>query len=298
MNELATSTLDCILDSSAPLWWPGLAGRLVDDLCLERGLDLTSYSTSTWITRGAISPQRLIAVRNARRIGTQAVVEVLSPAVQQRYDICGCRFWEVDELAQGAALDLLAVALNEIAAVPDLADTVGQLARRIHLLVPNDDAYDVNFSEPELPFSVFVSIPRRPPKKMRWRVAEAIVHEAGHMQLSLVERIVPLITAPQEQHYSPWRKVARSVSGVLHGLYVFGVIAEWMTRCSAPGSHVRQRLADIAREVKQIDDFPEASGLTHAGAALARSILARVSAAASSPVSAGSEDEETLQETR
>ncbi len=298
MSDLVTSTLDCILDPSVPLWWPGLAGHLVDDLSLERGLDLTSYSTSAWITMGSISPPRLIAVRNARRLGTHAVVEILSPAVQQRYDICGCRFWEIDELAQGAALDLLALALNEIATVPDLADTVGQLARRIHLLVPNDDAYDVNFSEPELPFSVFVSIPLRPLEQMRWRVAEAIVHEAAHLQLTLVERIVPLITAPQAQHYSPWRKVARSVSGVLHGLYVFGVIAEWMTKCSAPGSHVRQRLADIAREVKQIDDFPEASGLTHAGAALARNILARVSAAASSPVSAGSENEKTFQETR
>ena len=298
MSDLVTSTLDCILDPSVPLWWPGLAGHLVDDLSLESGLDLTSYSTSTWITKGAISPQRLIAVRTARRIGTQAVVEVLSPAVQQRYNICGCRFWEVDELAQGAAVDLLALALNEIAAVPDLADTVGQLARRIHLLVPNDDAYDVNFSEPELPFSVFVSIPLRPLEQMRWRVAEAIVHEAAHLQLTLVERIVPLITAPQAQHHSPWRKVARSVSGVLHGLYVFGVIAEWTTRSSAPASHVRQRLADIDREVKQIDGFPEASGLTHTGAALAHSVLARVSAAASSLVSAGSEDEEALQETQ
>lgn len=298
MSDLAALILDCILDPSVPLWWPGLAGRMVNDLSLERGLDLTSYSTSTWITGGAISPQRLFAVRNTRRISTQAVVEVLSPTVQKRHDISGCRFWEVDELAQGAALDLLARALDEIAAVPELADTVGQLARRVHLLVPSDDAYDVNFSEPELPFSVFVSIPRRPLEHMRWRVAEAIVHEAGHLQLSLVERIVPLIASPQAQHYSPWRKAARSVSGVLHGLYVFGVIAEWMTRSSAPASHVRQRLADIAREARQIDDFPEASGLTHTGAALARSILARVSAAAASPVSAGFENEKTLQETR
>ncbi len=298
MNELAASTLDCILDSSVSLWWPGLAGRLVDDLSLERGLDLTSYSTSTWITRGAISPQRLITVQNTRRIRTQAMVEVLPPAVQQRHKISGCRFWEFDELAQGAALDLLARALDEIAAVPDLSDTVGQLARRIHLLVPNDDAYDVNFSEPELPFSVFVSIPREPLDHMRWRVAEALVHEAGHLQLSLVERIVPLIVSSRAQHYSPWRKAPRSVSGVLHGLYVFGVIAEWMARSSAPPSLVRQRLADIAREVQQINDLPQASGLTHTGAALARSILARVSAAASSPVSAGCENEVPLQETR
>jgi HEXXH motif-containing protein len=298
VSDLVTSTLDCILDPSIPLWWPGLAAHMVDDLSLESGLNLTSYSTSTWTTKGAISPRRLIAVRNARRIGTQAVVEVLSPAEQQRYDICGCRFWEVDELAQGAALDLLALALNEIAVVPDLADTVGQLARRIHLLVPNDDAYDVNFSEPELPFSVFVSIPLQPLEQMRWRVAEAIVHEVAHLQLTLVERIVPLITAPQAQHYSPWRKAARSVGGVLHGLYVFGVIAEWTTRSSAPASHVRQRLADIAREVKQLGDFPQASGLTHTGAALAHSILARVSAAASSVVSAESEDKVALQETQ
>ena len=296
MSNLATWTLDYIVDPSVPLIWPGLAGRLVDDLSRVRGIDLASYSTSKWITGGAISPKRLIAVRNARRVGTQSWVEVLSPTVQQRYYTCGCRFWEDDELAQSSALDLLALALNEIAEVPVLADSVDQLARRIHLLMPRDDAYDINFSEPELPLSVFISVPRRPLEQMRWRVAEAIIHEASHLQLTLIECIVPLIASPKAQHYSPWRKVARSVRGVLHGLYVFGVIAEWMTRCSAPNPDVRKRLADIAREVKQIDDLPEANGLTHAGAALARSILSRISVATHFPIATKSEYEETFQE--
>ncbi len=298
MSDLAALSLDCILDPSVPLWWPGLARHLVDDLCRKRGLDLATYSTSAWVTEGSVSPHRLFSVRSTYQSDAKTVVEVLSPAVQRRYDISGCRFWEVDELAKGAPLRLLVCALDEIAAVPELAQTVGQLARRVHLLVPDDDAYDVNFSEPELPFSVFVSMPLRPLEHLRWRVAEAIVHEAGHLQLSLVERIVPLIASPQAQHYSPWRKTARSVVGVLHGLYVFGVIAEWISRSSAPNAHVRQRLTEIAREAGQIHDFPEADGLTQTGARLARSILARVSAAASSPVSAESENEVTLQGTR
>jgi hypothetical protein len=271
---------------------------LVDDLRRQRGLNLATYSTTAWVTQGSESPQHLFAVQSTHRIDVQSLVEVLPPSVQRRYDTSGCRFWGVDELSQGAPLGLLSCALDEIAVVPELAYTVGQLARRIHLLVPNDDAYDVNFSEPELPLSVFVSMPLRPREHLRWRVAEAIVHEVGHLQLSLVERIVPLIASPQAQHYSPWRQAARSVSGVLHGLYVFGVIAEWISQSSAPTAHVRQRLAEIALEAGQIHDFPEARGLTHTGAELARSILARVSAAASSPVSAVSDNEETLQETR
>ncbi|MDW3681612.1 HEXXH motif-containing putative peptide modification protein [Cupriavidus sp. CV2] len=293
MNDLTALILDRITDPSVRLWWPGLAGRLVDDLSQKRGFDRRSYSTSAWITQGTVSSQRLFAMRNTRRIRTQAVVEVLPSSLQQRYEVPGCRFWKVDELEQGAALDLLASSLDEIAVVPELSDTVGQLAHRIHLLMPNDDAYDVNFSEPELPLSIFVSIPLQPLKHMRWRVAEAIVHEAGHLQLSLVERVVPLIASPQAQYYSPWRKAARSVNGVLHGLYVFGMIAEWMTRSSAPTSHVRQRLADINQEARQLADFPEASGLTDIGAALARSILMRISAAASSPVSSEPENEDT-----
>ena len=298
MSDRVALTLDCILEPSVPLWWPGLARHLVDDLSQESGLDLATYSTTAWMTQGSELPHQLIAVRSTRPINGQSVVEVLPPAVQQRHGISGCRFWEVDELAQGTALDLLARALDEIAKVPDLADTVGQLARRIHLIVPNDDTYDVNFSEPELPLSIFVSIPLRPREHMRWRVAEAIIHEAGHLQLSLVERILPLIALSEARHYSPWRKASRSVGGVLHGLYVFGVIAEWISRSSAPTAHVRQRLTEITREAGQILDFPDAGGLTHTGAALARSILARISAAATYPVSTESENEETFQETR
>jgi len=296
VNDFAALIRDRILDPSMPLWWPSLASRLADDFSQKRGLNLTNYSTSKWVNQEVNSPQRLFSIRNTRRINTQTMVEVMSSAVQQRYDIPGCRFWGIDELERGVALDLLACALDEIAAVPELAETVEQLARRIHLLMPNDDAYDVNFSEPDLPFSIFVSMPSLRQEHMQWRVAEAIVHETGHLQLSLIERIVPLIASPQAQHYSPWRKVARSVSGVLHGLYVFGVIAEWVTKSSAPPSYVRQRLGDIAQAVGEIDDFPEASGLSHIGAELARSILERVKAAVASPVSAGSENQKSLQE--
>ncbi|MDP9645454.1 aKG-HExxH-type peptide beta-hydroxylase [Paraburkholderia caledonica] len=299
MNDLTASVLDRITDPSVRLWWPGLASRLVNDLSQKHRFNLASYSTSAWITQGTISPQRLFAIRNTCLIRTQAVVEVLSPALQQRYGIPDCRFWKVDELEQGAALELLASSLDEIAAMPELSDTVGQLAHRIHLLMPHDDAYDVNFSEPELPLSIFVSIPQQPREHMRWRVAEAIVHEAGHLQLSLVERVVPLIASPQAQYYSPWRKTARPVGGVLHGLYVFGMIAEWMARSSAPPSHVRRRLADIDQEAREIADFAEASGLTAIGAALARNILMRISAAVSFPVSSEPENEgATLQESQ
>lgn len=290
MSDLATLTLDYIQDQSIPLAWPGLAGRLVENLKMERGLDLTSYSTSTWVKEEATPPLQLLAFNGIRRISPQVMVEVLSPAAQKRHGVSGCRFWQVDELAKSVALDVLACAYNEIFAVPELADSVAQLARRIHLLVPSDDAYDLNFSEPDLPFSVFVSIPLRPLGNIRWRLAEAIIHEASHLQLSLVESQVPLIASPHAQHYSPWRKSARSLGGVLHGLYVFGVIAEWMTKSSAPTSLVRQRLIEIASEARQIESFPNASGLTPAGAALARNILSSISAAASFPTSGESKN--------
>ena len=298
MSDLATLTLDYIQDPSIPLAWPGLAGRLVENLKMECGLDLTSYSTSTWVKGEASPPLQLLAFNGIRRISPQVMVEVLSPAAQQRYGVAGCRFWQIDELAKSSALDILACAFDAILAVPELADSVAQLARRIHLLVPSDDAYDVNFSEPDLPFSVFVSIPLRPMGDIRWRLAEAIIHEACHLQLSLVECQVPLIASPQAQHYSPWRKSARSLGGVLHGLYVFGVIAEWMAKSSAPMLLVRPRLAQIASEALQIDGFSDASGLTPAGATLVRNILARISAAASFSATGESKNEKSFQDTR
>ena len=63
---------------------------------------------------------------------------------------------------------------------------------------------------------------------------------------------------------------------MLHGLYVFGLIAEWMTRSGAPAGRVQRRVTEIRADASQLCEFPETEGLTASGATLARTILARL----------------------
>ena len=83
---------------------------------------------------------------------------------------------------------------------------------------------------------------------------EAILHEAMHLQLSLIERYIPLIesTGETKLYYSPWRNEARPARGVLHGLFVFRAIYEFFSilivhpQSVSVKFYVNKRLENIA----------------------------------------------------
>lgn len=255
-------------DESAPLWWPGLA-KVVATAA-------ESFSTTHAMTGGLERPRWESVVRSSHRPDIWTTVEVLTSALERRFEVPGARFLSGDEISETGVRSALADALDEIAAAPGPAEMVGRLVRRVHLLRPEDPDYDINFSDPALPFSVFVSVPAMPPEGFRWRLTEALLHEAGHLQLSLLERFVPLVREGSTTFYAPWRGKQRPLRGVLHGLYVFGLIAEWMASSRAPAGTVRRRVAEIRDDASQLCEFPKAQGLTASGAALARTILARL----------------------
>ena len=60
------------------------------------------------------------------------------------------------------------------------------------------------------------------------RVAEALVHEAMHLQLSLLERRIELVESDRTKAvaFSPWRNSERDVQGVIHALYVFVIVRD------------------------------------------------------------------------
>lgn len=255
-------------DESAPLWWPGLAEIVATAA--------ESCSTTQALTVGLQCPRWEGVVRSSRRPDIWTTVEVLTSPLERRFEVPGARFLTGDEVSQVGVRSTLADALDELTLVPGMAEMVGHLVRRVHLLRAKDPDYDVNFSDPALPFSVFVSILAVPPEGYRWRLAEALLHEAGHLQLSLVERFIPLVKEGSTTFYAPWRRKQRPLRGVLHGLYVFGLIAEWMTRSGAPAGRVQRRVTEIRADASQLCEFPETEGLTASGATLARTILARL----------------------
>ena len=108
---------------------------------------------------------------------------------------------------------VLSNALDLVRSVPPLLGTVAGLCRSLHVLIATGIDFDSSYSDPSLPYSIFVSCP--PPTALHRveRLAENIVHEALHLQLSLVEAAEPLVLENQEETrlFSPWKNEPRTV---------------------------------------------------------------------------------------
>ena len=162
--------------------------------------------------------------------------------------------------------------------VPTIWPTVCTLVRSLHIIDPDEDETDVSFSEPAVPFSAFVSVPRTWSPVAALRVAESILHEAMHLQLTLVERVVSLVGTQQTTYYSPWRDEQRDAEGILQALYVFGVIRSFLKRvpvrmADPAHDYVANRIAQIECEIEQAQKFRECEELTFDGASIVARLL-------------------------
>ncbi|WP_372827076.1 HEXXH motif-containing putative peptide modification protein [Polaromonas sp.] len=230
------------------------------------------YSTSTFLGQ---NPDRILMILLERQ--QFVAVEVLPFALLQHFESKGVKFHCEAQLRS----PFLAKALNEafalIALVPTLHESVRMLVKSLHALIPTDNESDVSFSEPAIPFSIFVSIPETVVKWNALRLAEAIIHEAMHLQLSLLERKVPLVKANDITFFSPWKNELRSTVGLLHACYVFAVIDGWLSAISTQVDHryVENRRTAIKDQIRQSSHFARSADLTDEGQTLAESIFLR-----------------------
>ena len=159
--------------------------------------------------------------------------------------------------------------------VPTLQFSVAALIRSCHVLKPENESFDVSYSDPRVPFSVFVSVPRGRGETNALRVAESLVHEAMHLQLTLIERLLPLVDESEQTYFSPWKRT-RSPRGILHALYVFRVVESFLERLlrlsgwSAAGvDHMRKRRCEIGRQISEVRAFKAHPALTDVGTCFA-----------------------------
>jgi hypothetical protein len=172
-----------------------------------------------------------------------------------------------------SAIDLVQTALTEvIQPIHILWIAVSELVWRCHIIRAQDDDYDVSFSDPSIPFSVFISAPISTDRRSILRVAESLVHETMHLQLTLFETSCPLIdTTSAWSMYSPWKQRARPAQGVLHGLYVFYVL-RWMwqqisltTRDGLEQGVALNRIIEISEEISSVRALMDSPALTESG---------------------------------
>ena len=219
-------------------WMPHLTVPLAEwghqELRGRTGITATDYGTERVLTGSAETPRlvgaKLLTPVEAGGSTRQITIELLTEACTGPYQDMGLSFYTPDEMANSNVLQRLHDALDVVAQVPTLQRTVVTLLQICHVLKPEDDAYDVSHSDPHVPFSVFVSVPQRCGPTDALRVAESLVHEAMHLQLTLIERLVPLIKESGQTYFSPWKATRRSPRGVLHALYVFRVVESFFGR--------------------------------------------------------------------
>jgi hypothetical protein len=171
------------------------------------------------------------------------------------------------------ASKLLEIALSDvIKPLRFLWTAVSELVWCCHVVLAQADDYDMSFSDPGIPFSVFVSAPAQYDRLAVLRVAENLVHETMHLQLTLFEDLCPLIDRDSGwSMYSPWKQEQRPAQGILHGLYVFYVL-RWMwlqisqtTHRSTDRDFALRRILDIDGEIDAVRALENSPALTEAG---------------------------------
>ena len=287
MDDLVERIKSSIENRSCEPWFPrlthDLATRAWNSLHWEIGLAPDSYGTERVLARSTSAPRAVVTVLNRVPICASAQVisiEVLTPTWATQYQERGVAFYTTDEILHTTILSSLEDALALINQVPSLMRTVAALVRSLHVIRPENADYDVSFSEPHVPFSIFVSVPARRMANDALRVAEAIVHEAMHLQLTLIDGIVPLTYSTMGAYYSPWRGEYRSPLGVLHALYVFQVVAHLLHRLHSiqnlPADtldYINDRHATIRGQVREIESFGHCGTLTLSGASLSQRLI-------------------------
>ena len=193
----------------------------------------------------------------------------------------GLEFASEEYMIEMGFQGVLADALDLIAKVPPLLGTVAGLCRSLHVLVPTDIDFDASYSDPSLPFSIFVSCPPTTTRHRVERLAENIVHETLHLQLSLVEHAEPLVvdTPDESRLFSPWKGEPRTVHGLLHGVYVFGNLRYFWRHIAddttPDATFAERRIEEIDGELVTVQHLSTNPSLTEMGQRLATTLLAR-----------------------
>jgi len=277
--------VECSLPYQDAVWLPHLTKQVIE-ICWQQlghtcGLTRLSYGTGRVILCDS-NASRSIITYLPPRTGVEwdepsLQIELLSDSIKREYDDAGVSFYDAEQVVGSAISSCLQDAVTILTKVPTLATTVAALVKSIHIISPVNDEWDVSFSEPHIPFSIFVSVPSRRIPNDALRVVEGIVHEAMHLQLTLIERVVKLANPSHKKYYSPWRDEFRTAQGILHGLYVFRVVYEFLGNLSSlqntDAPYINSRRDQIAKQIAEVHSFQNCPDLTEAGQCFVQKLM-------------------------
>ena len=288
LNSLIRKIKDDLRNLYPEPWLPGLTIPLVgwgkEELRIRTGITATDYGTERVLTGKIEHPRHEgVGLSNlCAGVGKTCpvTVEFLSASCRGKYHDIGLDFYSAEEVRNSTIIDCLQDAIIVLDRVPTLRSTVLALIRTCHVLKAENDAYDVSYSDPQAPFSAFVSVPPERGAMEALRVAESLVHEAMHLQLTLIERLLPLVKSSNVTFFSPWKGTQRPLRGVLHALYVFRVIDSLFERLlqhypwpALAAEHMYKRRREIGQQISRVRRLNSYPSLTPDGSCLAISLI-------------------------
>lgn len=128
------------------------------------------------------------------------------------------------------------------------------LVKSIHLLKTDNDYNDTSFSDPNLPYTIFINLPDIHLKNWIERTVENLIHETMHLQLSLLEKKYDFYILTDKKIYSPWKDEPRNNKGILHAIYVFWHLKKFWEKVSSSekNSFSKQRIEEIQEQLNLI----------------------------------------------
>jgi hypothetical protein len=283
MNDLVERIKASIGNPDSELWFPELTADLAacgwERLRRDIGLTPDSYGTERVLSHSVSAPRNIIGSLTTYPFiepRPTISIEALSQQCAAEYEEKGISFYSPSEIVQTTVLSSIEEALAIIKQVPRLMRTVAVLVWCLHVIRPEDEEHDVSLSETHAPFSIFVSVPEKRIANDSVRIAEAIVHEAMHLQLTLIEQVIPLVKTTQGKLFSPWRATYRPVQGVLHGVYVFRVIDSFLAKLSSVGissRYVEDRRGTINNQIRDARSLQDSPDLTLVGHHLTQRLI-------------------------
>ena len=289
--SLSRIVRQALLRTANSAWEPSLAQMLADSqwgiLQQDKGIEKQHYGTLRTVLSGTISGNVTVgtmALPRGSRCHPRCSLSIEWLPTRQLSDLFGCPYscYSRTDPALPLVLRTIAESFSILERISGASDAIGHFVRSLHVLKPPDDDTDISFSDPSAPFSAFVSVPATVTVDAPWRVAESILHEFMHLQLTAIEHVVRLVATSNGTFYSPWRKEMRPVAGVLHGAYAFFGVNDFILQALrlADSSRIRSYLVARHRTLREqfaeIQSLGDSDSLTPIGSAFARHMIEHV----------------------
>lgn len=266
-------------NAGGPSWLPDLTFPLVNhrfaELQQQTHLTPETYTTNRFLLSIPNSPcllkGRLELIPNTPYSHCAIAIEDLDERFCKKYYDLGINFRSLHDVQLPNIIFMLQRALKEVNRIPSLARVIQTIVRSMHILESSNKETDCSYSDPEIPFSIFLSVPSEETDISFLRLAESIIHECMHLQLTLLERHITLIEDGPSRYFSPWLNIFRPAKGLLHGIFVFRVICDFLEEMREQeelwkiSDYIMSRVEDISNQLIELDYFRNAPELTSVG---------------------------------